>query len=127
MEFLPIIAIALLFWLLLIRPQAKRQKELSRMQSALGPGDQVMLGSGIFATVTAVDEEAARIHVEVAPGVTLQVARPAIAQVLEPADREPLDAPGGRGDVLGTDPTDSLVDPTDPTSHRDEQGPHGDR
>lgn len=121
MEFLPIIAIALLFWLLLIRPQAKRQKELSRMQSSLQAGDEVMLGSGIFATVTAIDEEQARVHVEVAPGVQLQVARGAIAQVVEQAER--LDEVDG---TVAPDDASDLVDPTDPTSRRDEQGPRGD-
>nr|WP_246284075.1 preprotein translocase subunit YajC [Nocardioides perillae] len=118
---MPIIAIALLFWLLLIRPQAKRQKELSRMQSSLRPGDEVMMGSGIFATVTAIDDDRARVHVEVAPGVQLQVARGAIAQVVEQADR--LDEVDG---TTAPDDASDLVDPTDPTSRRDEQGPRGD-
>jgi preprotein translocase subunit YajC len=108
---LPIVAIALLFWLLLIRPASKRQKDLTRMQSALRPGDQVMLGAGIFATVVGLDDEAARVHVEVAPGTRLEVARGAIAQVLEQA------APADQLDDTDSDQPDG------PTG---DQGPRGD-
>ena len=45
---LPIIGIALLFWLLIIRPQSKRQKAVQSMQAGLQPGTEVMLTSGIF-------------------------------------------------------------------------------
>ena len=97
---LPIIAIALVFWLLIIRPQMRRQRELVQMQSALSVGDDVLLGSGIFATVVSVDD--ASLTVSIAPGVEVKVARGAVAQILrdEPAD--------------GTGPVDGPADPADP-------------
>jgi preprotein translocase subunit YajC len=79
---LPIVGIAFLFWFLLIRPASKRQKELSRMQGALEIGDDVMLSSGIFGTLAAVDGD--NVQVLVADGVTIKVARGAIANVVEP-------------------------------------------
>ena len=78
---MPIVAIGLLFWLLIIRPASRRQKELSRMQSALEVGDEVMLTSGIFARVASTEGE--HLRVEVAAGVTLEVARGAIATVVQ--------------------------------------------
>jgi preprotein translocase subunit YajC len=78
---LPIVGIALLFWLLIIRPASKRQKELSRMQGALEIGDDVMLSSGIFGTLSAVDGD--NVRVLVADGVTIKVARGAIANVVQ--------------------------------------------
>jgi preprotein translocase subunit YajC len=89
---LPIIGIAFLFWFLLIRPASKRQKELSRMQGALEIGDDVMLSSGIFGTLAALDGE--KVHVLVADGVTITVARGAIANVVQPqpAADEPEEA-----------------------------------
>ena len=78
---LPIVAIALLFWLLIIRPASRRQKELRRMQGALNVGDEVMLTSGSFGAVTGVDTDT--LQVEVAPGTVLKVARGAIATVVE--------------------------------------------
>ncbi len=86
---LPIVGIAFLFWFLIIRPASKRQKELSRMQGSLEIGDDVMLSSGIFGTLAAVDGD--NVQVLVADGVTIKVARGAIANVVatEPAADEP--------------------------------------
>jgi preprotein translocase subunit YajC len=81
---LPLVAIALLFWLLIIRPASRRQKEQVRMQSSLNLGDQVMLTSGIFGTITELTDE--RLMVEVAPGVTIRVARGAIGSVVPTDD-----------------------------------------
>jgi preprotein translocase subunit YajC len=76
-----LVGIALLFWLVLIRPQARRQRELAHMQSALEVGDEVMLTSGVFGTVRGLDDDVARI--EIAEGVTIRVARGAVGQVRE--------------------------------------------
>ena len=86
---LPIAGIAFLFWFLIIRPASKRQRELSRMQGALEIGDEVMLSSGIYGTLAAVADE--DLSVLVADGVTIKVARGAIAKVVptEPAADEP--------------------------------------
>lgn len=86
---LPIVGIGFLFWFLIIRPASKRQRELSRMQGSLEIGDDVMLSAGIYGTLAAVDGD--NVHVLVADGVTLKVARAAIANVVpvEPAADEP--------------------------------------
>jgi preprotein translocase subunit YajC len=78
---LPIVGIALLFWLLIIRPASKRQKALSRMQGALEIGDDVMLSSGIYGTLATLEGD--DVHVVVADGVTIKVARGAIANVVQ--------------------------------------------
>lgn len=79
-SFLPLIAIMVLFWALLIRPQQKRARELRAMQSALSAGDEVVLTSGIFGQVAETTDT--HVLVEVADGVRLRVARGAIGQVL---------------------------------------------
>lgn len=89
---LPIVGIALLFWLLIIRPASRRQKELVRMQSALEVGDEVMLTSGIFGRLTSTDRD--HLTVELAPGVTVKVARGAIASVVS-------------GEVVGDEPEEN--------------------
>jgi preprotein translocase subunit YajC len=78
---LPIVGIALLFWLLIIRPASKRQKALSRMQGALEIGDDVMLSAGIYGTLATLEDDS--VHVVVADGVTIKVARGAIANVVQ--------------------------------------------
>ena len=77
---LPLVGIALLFWLLLIRPAQRRQREMRRMQSSLAVGDEVMLTSGIYGTVRTLAED--RVEVEVSPGVVLGVARGAVGSVV---------------------------------------------
>ena len=54
-SFLPLVAIALLFWLLVVRPASRRQKAVARLQADLQVGQRVMLSSGIFATVRSLD------------------------------------------------------------------------
>jgi len=79
---LPLVAIAALFWLLLMRPAQKRQKELRGMQASLKTGDEVMLTSGIFGTVREANED--HVRVEIAVGVTIKVARGAVGSVVQP-------------------------------------------
>ena len=102
---LPFVLLALIFWLLIIRPQRRRQSELSKTQQTLGPGSEVMLGSGIFGTVTSVEDD--RIHLEIAPGTVVAVARQAVVRVVEPkSDHDtamPEVAPEPRTDETGTD------------------------
>jgi len=84
---LPLVAIALLFWLLIIRPASRRQKDQARMQSSVNLGDEVMLTSGIFGKVTELTDD--RLMVDIAPGVTIRVARGAIGSVVPTDEPEP--------------------------------------
>ena len=56
------------------------------MQSALGPGDEVVTIGGLHATVVDVADDV--VTVEISPGVNARYARPAIAKVVKqtPAD-----------------------------------------
>ena len=59
-SFTPILMIALLFgvmYFMMIRPQQKRRREAEQMQSALGPGDEVVTIGGLYGTVTGVDDD----------------------------------------------------------------------
>lgn len=79
---LPLVGIALLFWLLLIRPASKRQKELARMQASLKTGDEVMLTSGILGVLQ--DTSGDHLRLEIADGVVIKVARGAVGSVVQP-------------------------------------------
>ena len=94
--FLPLIGIALVFWLLVIRPQSRRQRELRDMQSSLEVGERVMLTSGIYGTLREVGDET--VAVEIADGVSITVARGAVGQLVD------------------TSKPDEPTDPTDPTA-----------
>ena len=84
--FVILLAIALLFWLVMIRPQQRRQQAMGRMQAALATGDQVMLTSGIIGVVRSLDEKT--VELEVSDGVKLRVVRGAVGQVMTPAARD---------------------------------------
>lgn len=73
---LPIIGIFVVFWLLIIRPAQRRQKQLQKFQHQLEVGNRVVTSGGLFGTVTHLGDEA--IGLEVADGVVLTVARQAI-------------------------------------------------
>ena len=53
----PIILIFVIFWLLLIRPQQKRQKEHQRLLTQLKKGDKVVTNGGMFGIIHALNDE----------------------------------------------------------------------
>lgn len=87
MQFLPIVAIFILFYFLLIRPQQKKMKEHRAMVEALRRGDQVVTAGGIVGKVSKVQEDG-MVEIEIADGVKVKVIKHTIGQVLnktEPA------------------------------------------
>lgn len=87
MSFLPIIAIFIVFYFLLIRPQQKKMKTHRAMVEALRRGDQVVTSGGIVAKVSKVQDDG-MVEVEIADGVKVKVVKHTITQVLnktEPA------------------------------------------
>lgn len=79
MQFLPIVAIFILFYFLLIRPQQKRAKEHAAAISAVKRGDTVVLSSGMIGKVTRVEE--GEVNLEIAPSVNVRVVKGMIAEV----------------------------------------------
>ena len=101
LTYLPIIAIVVLMYFLLIRPQNKRRREAQEMQSRLGQGDQVQTVGGLFGVVKSIDDEA--VTIEAAPGVQLRFGRGAIARVVTRANEpEPDDDTPDNSDAAKT-------------------------
>ena len=83
-----LIPLALMFvvmYLLLIRPQQQRVRRQQALISSLEVGDEVVTAGGLFGRIVAMDD--GTVSLEVAPGVTVRVVRPAISRRL--ADEEP--------------------------------------
>ncbi|CAN5400189.1 preprotein translocase subunit YajC [soil metagenome] len=78
-QFLPFVAIFVLFYFLLIRPQQKRAKEHAALITAVKRGDTIVLSSGLIGKVTRVEE--AEVNVEIAPSVNVRVVKSMIAEV----------------------------------------------
>jgi len=74
-----LIAMFMLFYFLMIRPQQRRVKQHQMMISALKRGDQVVLNSGVVGKVTRVDD--AEATVEIAPTVNIKVVKAMISEV----------------------------------------------
>jgi preprotein translocase subunit YajC len=81
-----LIAVFGLMWLLLIRPQRRRQLQQARMQDEVGVGDEVLTAGGIHGTVREIDDEI--VHVEIAPGTTVRLDRRAVAAVAQEPEPE---------------------------------------
>ena len=79
LQFLPLIALGVLFYFLMIRPQQKRVKQHQQMIGALKRGDQVVLNDGVIGKVVRVEDR--EVGVEIATGVTVKVVKTMIGEV----------------------------------------------
>ena len=77
---LPLVVMFVILWLVMIRPQMKRQKEARAMIAALGKGDEVVTSGGLVGRVTRLGEN--YLTLEVASKVEVQVQRSAVSTVL---------------------------------------------
>ena len=57
MQFLPLVLIVAVFYLFIIRPQKKRQKERQELVNKMEKGDKVVTSSGIHGKVAALDRK----------------------------------------------------------------------
>lgn len=86
----PFIAIFVIMYFLLIRPQQRKLKEHQAMLAAVKKGDRVVTGGGLIAKVTSIGAEGSdEITAEIAQGVKVTVLRSTLTGVLsktEPAN-----------------------------------------
>ena len=77
--FLMIGGMILVFWLFMIRPQAKKAKEQKLFIENLKKGDKIVTIAGIHATINKVNEDGT-LQIEVNPGSYLKIEKSAISQ-----------------------------------------------
>ena len=82
----PLVLIAGIFYLLLIRPEQRRRRELESQIGGLKRNDAVVFAGGVHGRVVTLGEKI--VAIEVAPKVTVQVDREAIQRVLTAATPE---------------------------------------
>lgn len=80
MSLLPMFGILLLFYFLLIRPQAKRAKEQKQMVDNLQRGDEVITNGGILGQVLNVSEN--YVIIEIAPATEVTVLKSSVQTLL---------------------------------------------
>ncbi len=93
MEFLIVMVLLLgVMYVLMIRPQRKRQQDHQTMIDSCGVGEDVLTTGGIYGTVTRAEGD--DLVVEIADGVTVHMTRRGIAAVLPPEDDDEEDVEG---------------------------------
>jgi preprotein translocase subunit YajC len=77
--FLPLVLIFLLFYVLIMRPQQKKQRDHRKLLDSLKKGDRVVTNGGIYATVVGVKNDV--VVLKVADNVKMEFQKTAITQV----------------------------------------------
>ncbi|MDO5482189.1 MAG: preprotein translocase subunit YajC [Bacteroidaceae bacterium] len=70
-----IIAMFVIVYFFMIRPQRKRQKEIENFRKSLTIGSKVITASGVYGTVKSLNEGQPFLTIEVSKGVTIQIGR----------------------------------------------------
>ena len=87
MEFIPLAVLAVLFWVLIIRPQRRRARLQSQIVEALEVGEDVVTAGGLYGRIKEVGDDEVRL--EIAPEIVVRVDKRAVSQrVSEPSTPE---------------------------------------
>ncbi|WP_294344734.1 preprotein translocase subunit YajC [Prosthecochloris sp.] len=78
-QLVPLALIFVVFYLFLIRPQQKKQKEREKVLDSLKRGDRVITIGGVHGTVAGIDSEKKTVLVQVADNLKIKFDRSAIA------------------------------------------------
>jgi preprotein translocase subunit YajC len=77
---LPIAAIFLVFYFLVIAPANKQRRKTAEMLSTLKKGDRVLTSGGIYGTVQGVEAEV--VYLKIAENVKVKVTRSAVTGII---------------------------------------------
>lgn len=72
-------AIILVFWLFMIRPQAKKAKEQKKFIENMQKGDKIVTIAGIHGTIQKINEDGT-LNLEVSPGSYIKIEKASISQ-----------------------------------------------
>lgn len=98
-------------WLLFILPQQRRVRAHQAVVARLELGDEVMTTAGLYGTIADLDDEV--VHLEVAPGTVIRVARGAVGRRLAEEQEPAVDR--ADGDASGPSPAGSAPADTPPS------------
>jgi preprotein translocase subunit YajC len=79
-QILPILAIGLVFYFLVIAPANKQRKKTQEMLSALKKGDRVLTSGGIYGTVQGVEADV--VYLKIADNLKIKLARSAVTGIV---------------------------------------------
>lgn len=80
---LPLIIMFAILYLLIIRPQMKKQKDHQNMLKELKKGEKVVTVGGLIGKITSVSEENNVIKIKISDGVEVSVEKSAVARKVD--------------------------------------------
>jgi preprotein translocase subunit YajC len=82
---IPMVLVFVIFYLLIIMPQRKKQKKHMEMVDQLKPGDRVITTAGIFGTIMGVQKDL--IELKVASNTNIKITKSAVSVIRGANDR----------------------------------------
>ena len=82
---LPFVLVFVIFYLLIIMPQRKKQKKHLELVNNLKPGDKVITTAGIFGTVMGVQKDL--IELKIASNTNIKITKSAVGVIRGATDR----------------------------------------
>jgi len=73
------------FYLIVLRPMRKKQRDTETMLSSLKNGDRIVTSGGLYGTVVGVSDDL--VQLRIAEHVKVQVAKSAVAQLVEESSK----------------------------------------
>jgi preprotein translocase subunit YajC len=92
-SFLPLVAIVVVFYFMLFRPQQQKAKKHKELLAGIRRGDRVVTAGGIIGTVNKVLSDT-ELQVEIAEGVRVRLLRGTVTEIL--AKTEPAKDKAGK-------------------------------
>ena len=86
---IPMVLVFGIFYFMMIRPQQRKEKERLRMIAELRAGQRVVFAGGLIGTI--IEARDATFLVEIAPKVSVEVARGAVSRVLKDGEAATLE------------------------------------
>jgi preprotein translocase subunit YajC len=119
-----VVAMLVLLWALLIRPQRTRQRQQNELLASVEPGDEILTVGGLYGIVQEIDEDDDLV-VEIADGIHVRIARRAVGAVVKPEDEEDEEeAQEGAGeDAAAAGGVERVNDSEDFVSEEDAEDP----
>ncbi len=103
MSILFLLALPVLMYLLLIRPQQKRLRDQREMLAAVQEGDEIVTTGGIFGYVNAIEGDT--IWLEIAEGTEIRVAKAAVMKRTQGAETDAAHGAAGAEDATADAPS----------------------
>ena len=89
-----LIALFVLFWLFIVRPQRRRLQEQRQLHESVAVGDEIVTMGGLLGHVRGINDDDDTLLLEIAPETTVRVARRGVAAVIHPEDPAGADRTG---------------------------------